>query len=66
VIPVKTLVSGYRNSAHWSFWTEPGEYELVATMKTAMNPIPKGAKQFMDFGTVTLTSAPLKLTVEKK
>ncbi len=67
VIPVKTLVSGYRSSAHWSFWTEPGEYELIATMKTAMKPAPKGAKEALDgFGTVTLTSAPLKLTVEKK
>ncbi|MBP3960707.1 hypothetical protein J8F10_36240 [Gemmata sp. G18] len=67
VIPVKTLVSGYRGAAHWAYWLESGEYELTATLKTGMNPAPKGAKDANDgFGSVTLTSAPLKLTVEAK
>ena len=66
-IPVKVLVSGYRGAAHWAYWTEPGEYELTATMKTGVSPAPKGAKDANDgFGIVTLTSAPLKLTVEAK
>lgn len=67
VIPVKTLTSGFRGASVFSYWAEAGEYELVATLKTAMNPAPKGAKADEDgFGVVTLTSAPLKLTVEEK
>jgi hypothetical protein len=66
-IAVKSLRSGMRGLTHYSFWTEPGEYELVAKLKTGVNPAPKGAKEGMDgFGVVTLTSAPLKLTVEEK
>ena len=66
-IPVKSLVSGMRGVTHYSFWTEPGEYELVATLRTGMNPAPKGAKEGMDgFGVVTLTSAPFKIAVEEK
>jgi hypothetical protein len=66
-ISVKALVSGYRGGAVWSYWTEPGDYELTATMKTGANPSPKGAKEGMDgFGMVTLTSAPLKIVVEAK
>lgn len=66
-IPVKALVSGYRGAAHWAYWLEAGEYELTATLKTGVSPAPKGAKDANDgFGAVTLTSAPLKLTVEAK
>jgi hypothetical protein len=66
-LPVKSLVSGYRGAAHWAYWTEAGEYELTATFKTGVNPPPKGAKNANEgFGVVTLTSAPLKLTVEAK
>lgn len=65
-IPLKTLTSGFRGRAHVSYWTEPGEYELVATFKTGVSPAPKGAKEGMDgFGLVTLTSAPFKVTVKK-
>lgn len=66
-IPVKSLQSGFRGRAHWAYWTAPGEYELTATLRTAVTPAPKGAKDANDgFGFVTLTSAPLKLTVEAK
>ncbi len=66
-IPVKSLVSGYRGAAHWAYWIEAGEYELTATLKTGVKPAPKGAKDANDgFGAVTLTSTPLKLTVEAK
>jgi hypothetical protein len=66
VMPLKSLTSGFRGRAHVSYWTEPGEYELVATLKTGVSPSPKGAKEGMDgFGIVTLTSAPFKVTVKK-
>ncbi len=66
-IPLKSLTSGFRGRSHVSYWTEPGEYELVATLKTGVSPAPKGAKEDMDgFGLVTLTSAPFKLMVEGK
>lgn len=66
-IPLKTLTSGHRGASHFSYWTEPGEYELVATLKTGMSPAPKGAKDAGEgFGQVTLTSAPFKVTVEAK
>lgn len=62
-----TLMSGFRGRAVYSYWTEPGEYELVATLKTAVKPAPEGAKVGEDgFGIVTLTSAPLKVKVEAK
>lgn len=67
VIPLKSLMSGFRGRSHVSYWTEPGDYELVAALKTGLSPAPKGAKEGMNgFGLVTLTSAPYKLTVEAK
>lgn len=64
-LPVKALVSGFRGASKFSYWTAPGEYELVAKLKTGMQPAPKGAKDFDGFGVVTLTGAPLKITVEE-
>jgi hypothetical protein len=65
-IPVKSLTSGFRGASVFSYWTKPGDYELVAKLKTGMQPAPKGAMDFDGFGVVNLTSAPLKLTVEEK
>jgi hypothetical protein len=66
-IPVKSLASGMRGISTYSYWTEGGDYELVATLRTGMSPAPKGAKDAGDgFGTVTLTSPAFKLTVEEK
>jgi hypothetical protein len=66
-IELKSLTSGHRMASHYSYWTEPGEHELTATLKTGVSPAPKGAKEGMDgFGRVTLTSAPFKVTVEEK
>jgi hypothetical protein len=66
-IPLKSLTSGHRGASHYSYWTEPGEYELVATLKTGMSPAPKGAKDAGEgIGQVTLTSAPFKVTVDAK
>ncbi len=66
-IPLKSLTSGFRGAARFSYWTEPGDHELVAKFVTAVSPAPKGSQEAMDgFGKVVLTSAPLKLTVEAK
>lgn len=66
-IPVKSLTSGFRGASVFSYWTAPGEYELVAKLKTGVNPPPKNAKEAGEgFGEVKLTSAGLKLTVEEK
>jgi hypothetical protein len=64
-LPVKSLTSGFRGLSKYSYWTKPGEYELVATLKTGVQPIPKGAEEQDGFGKVTLTSAPFKVKVEK-
>lgn len=66
-IPLKSLTSGFRGASKFAYWTEPGDYELVATLKTGVSPAPKGAKEGMDgFGVVTLTSPAFKITVEEK
>jgi hypothetical protein len=66
-IPVKGLTSGFRGASRFSYWTAPGEYQMVATLQTGVSPAPKGAKEGMDgFGMVTLTSPAFKVTVQKK
>ncbi|HYH68032.1 MAG TPA: hypothetical protein VD866_25275 [Urbifossiella sp.] len=64
--PVKQLKSGTRGVTHYSYWTAPGEYELTATLRTGVRPVPKGATENDGFGVVTLTSPAFKLTVEGK
>ncbi|MBA4188564.1 MAG: hypothetical protein C0467_11210 [Planctomycetaceae bacterium] len=65
--PLKSLAAGFRGASQLSYWTEPGEYELVATLKTGLMPIPKGAMDNGDgYGIITLTTPPIKLTVEEK
>jgi len=65
--PVKALSSGFRGASQLSYWTEPGDYELVATLKSGMLPIPKGAMDNGDgYGIVTITSPAIKITVEAK
>ena len=66
-VALNALTSGIRGVTHHAYWTEPGEYELVATLKTGVSPAPKGAKEAMDgFGQVTVTSPAFKVTVEEK
>jgi hypothetical protein len=66
-LPLKSLTSGFRGMSKFAYWTQAGEYELVATLKTGVAPAPKGAREGMDgFGIVTLTSAAFKVTVEEK
>jgi hypothetical protein len=62
--PIKSLVGGMRGASTYTYWTKPGEYELAATVKTGVSPPPEGAKKQDGFGIVTVTSAPVKLTVE--
>ncbi len=64
--PVKQLKSGSRGATHWSYWTGPGEYDLTATLKTGVQPVPKGAMENDGFGVVTVTSPAFKLSVEGK
>jgi hypothetical protein len=63
---VKQLKSGSRGVTHYSYWTGPGEYELTATLRTGVQPVPKGATENDGFGMVTLTSPAFKLAVEGK
>ncbi len=65
--PVKRLSSGARGASQFSYWTAPGEYELVATWVTGVSPKPAGSEDQGDgYGRVTLTSAPFKIKVEAK
>jgi hypothetical protein len=67
-LPIKGLITsrlGREGSA--SYWTQPGNYTLIATYKTAVSPVPKGARDNgKGFGPVTVISAPVKLKVVPK
>jgi hypothetical protein len=66
-LPVKTLSSGLRGVTRRSWWTEPGDYQLVASYRTAVSPQPEGSRKEADgWGIVTVTSAPLALRVTAK
>lgn len=64
--PLTALTSGFRGASKFTYWTAAGDYELVASWKTGVNPAPKGAEENEGFGTVTVTSAPFKITVVEK
>ena len=64
--PLTALTSGFRGASKFSYWTAAGDYELVASWKTGVNPAPKGADENEGFGTVTVTSAPFEITVVEK
>ncbi len=63
-IPVTKLQYGFRGASLMSYWTEPGEYKLAATYKTAIQPPPKGTKLYEGFGQVNLTFEPITLKIE--
>jgi hypothetical protein len=66
-VPITTLAYGFKNSTDQAYWTAAGEYALAASYKTWISPAPKDAKTDADgFAAVTLTSAPVKITVEEK
>lgn len=58
--------SGDIQTSWHSYWTEPGEYTLTASISTGISPPPKGAapaKKDKEFGLVTLTSNAVKVKV---
>jgi uncharacterized protein (TIGR03067 family) len=67
-LAIKSLMTSRLNrDGTASYWTQPGDYTLIATYKTAVSPVPKGAKDNgKGFGPVTVTSAPVKLKVVEK
>lgn len=66
-LPLKSLTGGFRGASEFSYWTQPGEYELVAALATAVSPAPKGAEDAGDgFGRVRVASKAFKITVEEK
>lgn len=65
--PIKALAGGFRNIGEYAYWTQAGEYELVATLKSGVNPAPTGAADGGDgFGQVMVASKAFKITVEPK
>jgi hypothetical protein len=64
--PIKALISGFRGASKYSYWTDAGDYELVATFKTGVSPAPKGAMENDGFGMVLVASKPLALKVTLK
>lgn len=58
------LVSGFRGASTWHYWTEPGEYTLTARLRTAVRPVPPGAKEIYGGARVTLTTEPIKVNVK--
>jgi hypothetical protein len=64
-LPIKGLMTNRLNrEGTASYWTEPSDYTLTATYKTAVAPVPEGAKDNgKGFGPVTVISAPVKLKV---
>jgi hypothetical protein len=65
-IPITALQYGFRGTSKYTYWTEPGEYTLTASYKTAISPAPKGSKEAdKGFGIVVLmTTEPIKVKVE--
>ena len=43
-IPLKGLTGGFRNASEYTYWTEPGEYTLTATLKTGISPRPRDSR----------------------
>ncbi len=67
-VPISSLSSGFRGASRHSYWTEAGEHALTVSLKTAVSPAPKDAKDAGEpgFGQVTITSAPVKIKVTDK
>jgi hypothetical protein len=63
--PIKSLASlSFTHPQHQSYWTEPGEYTVIATVHSQVSPVPKGAKDKGNgFADVKITSAPAKVKV---
>jgi hypothetical protein len=57
-IPVKRLLHGFRGVSSASYWTEPGDYTLRASYKTAVEGLDLKPGQ-----NVVITSPPVKIKV---
>jgi hypothetical protein len=65
-VAVNSLSFGFKDT-HAAYWLAPGKYTLTASYKTTVSPAPaKAVAADEGFGAVTITSAPLTLTVEGK
>lgn len=65
-VPISNLSFGFKGS-HNAYWLAPGKYTLTASYHTTVSPAPSAAKPADEgFGAVTVTSAPLTITVEGK
>jgi hypothetical protein len=65
-VPITSLSFGFKGS-HNAYWLAPGKYTLTASYKTTVSPAPAAAQPADEgFGAVTITSAPLTITVEGK
>ena len=66
-LPIKALAGGPRGIGEYAYWMQAGDYELVATLTSAVNPAPKGAADAGDgFGSVQAASKAFKVTVSEK
>jgi hypothetical protein len=66
-VPISTLGFGLRGLTHAAYWTAPGSYTLTASYETTLKPAPAQAGEAGNgFGTVTLTSAPVKIQVQAR
>jgi hypothetical protein len=66
-VPIKSLAYGKRNLTNAAFWTAAGDYTIKATYQIGVSPAPKDTQDVGNgFGTVTVTSAPVKVKVEAK
>lgn len=66
-IPLTQLSGGKRGMGEYWYWAKAGEYELTATLNTAVSPAPAGAdKADGGYGKVKVTSPAFKIVVEKK
>ena len=65
-VPISSLSFGFKGSQN-AYWMAPGKYTLTASYKTTLSPAPAAAVAADEgFGAVTITSAPLIITVEGK
>jgi hypothetical protein len=64
-IPISSLTHGFRGASKYTYWTEPGEYTVIASYKTAISPAPKGSKEAdKGFGLAVIAAEPVKVKVE--
>jgi hypothetical protein len=62
-VPITSLSFGFKGS-HNAYWLAKGDYKLTASYHTTVSPAPLEAQPADEgFGAVTITSAPLTITV---